>query len=71
LISPGQLFDVFDLHPGDELVGRMIVEILGFFNRQFLEPAQSHFLAGRPRVKTLEAEHQRRALMHQRQPPPE
>ena len=27
-----QLLDVFDLHPSDELVGRMIVEFLGRFN---------------------------------------
>src|SRR5438034_5841327 len=71
LYALGQLLDVFDLHPSYELVGWMIVEILGLLNFQFLELAQSHFLAGGPRVETLEAEHQRPAVMDQAQSPPQ
>ena len=60
---------MLDLHPGDELVGRIFIEFLGFFDPQFFESSQTHLQAGGPGVETLETEHQRGPLMDQHHPP--
>ena len=67
----GQRADVLGLHLGDQLVGRVLVQLGGFLGLQLLEVVQGERLAGGARVETLEAEQQGGALMHQVGPPPE
>ena len=62
---------MLDLHSGNELVGWMLVKLLGLFDLQVLEIAQRHPQAGGPRIEALETEHQRGALMNQHQPAPQ
>ena len=63
------MVDVLDLHPGDHLIGRMVVKFLSLFDLQLFESAERHLLASRACVEALETEHQCGALMNQQQPP--
>jgi hypothetical protein len=66
-----QPFDMLFLYPGNQLIGRMLIQVCRLVRGHTFEFAQFHRSSRRARIEAFETHQQRAALAHQVEPPPQ